>query len=105
MNMQKVVNALPASEDNQSASSRRSFLKGAALTGAATFAAVGALSTTVSAQQQEDTDSMQYEHSNMRKCDRGILIAAQIAQALAGPTFSNIINPSPFFKTIPDDDQ
>jgi hypothetical protein len=105
MNMLNQIKAVRSPEESQSASSRRSFLKGAALTGAATFAAVGALSTTVSAQQQEETDSMQYEHNNLKKSDREILIAAQIAEALAVTTYTNIINTSPFFKTIPDDDQ
>jgi hypothetical protein len=105
MNTQKVVNALPMSEDNQTVSSRRSFLKGAALTGAATAAAFSALSTPASAEQQEETESMQYEREHLKKSDRDILVAAQIAEALAVTTYSNIINASPFFKTIPDDDQ
>ncbi|WP_433963740.1 twin-arginine translocation signal domain-containing protein [Tunturiibacter gelidiferens] len=105
MNTQKELEAIRSSEDNQTGSSRRSFLKGAALTGAATFAAIGALSTTASAEQQEETDSMQYEHEHLKKGDRDILIAAQIAEALAVTTYTNIINTSPFFKTIPDDDQ
>jgi hypothetical protein len=105
MNTQKEVEAIRSSEDSRSVSSRRSFLKGATLTGAATFAAIGALSTTVSAEQQEETNSMQYEHEHLRRGDREILIAAQIAEALAVTTYANIINISPFFKTIPDDDQ
>ena len=105
MNTQKVVNALPASEDSQTGSTRRSFLKGAALTGAATLAAFSALSTTASAEQQEEKESMQYEREHLKKSDRDILIAAQIAEALAVITYTNIINISPFFKTIPDDDQ
>src|ERR1700761_1030526 len=105
MNTQKVVNALPASEDSQTGSTRRSFLKGAALTGAATVAAFSALSTTVSAEQQDETESMQYEREHLKRSDRDILIAAQIAEALAVTTYTNIINISPFFKTIPDDDQ
>jgi len=37
--------------------------------------------------------------------DLEILGAAQIAEALAVTTYSNIINTAPFFKNIPDDDQ
>jgi len=37
--------------------------------------------------------------------DLAILGAAQIAEALAVTTYTNIINTSPFFKRIPDDDQ
>ena len=39
------------------------------------------------------------------KTDLAILEAAQIAEALAVTTYTNIINTSPFFKNIPDDDQ
>ena len=99
------IGAVRSPEESQSGSSRRSFLKGAALTGAATIASLGALSTTVSAQQQDETESMQYEHEHLKKSDRDILVAAQIAEALAVTTYTNIINTSPFFKTIPDDDQ
>lgn len=48
---------------------------------------------------------MKYEHDHLKKSDADILIAAQIAEALAVTTYSNIINTAPFFKTIPDDDQ
>jgi Ferritin-like domain len=106
MNTPNEIEVMRSSEQSQSGSSRRSFLKGAALTGATTFAALGALSPVVSAaEQQEETDSMQYEHDHLKKGDRDILIAAQVAEALAVTTYSNIINISPFFKTIPDDDQ
>jgi hypothetical protein len=92
-------------EDNQTGSSRRSFLRNAAVTGA-TLATLGTFATTTSAaQQEEDTESMKYEHDHLKRSDRDILIAAQIAEALAVTTYTNIINTSPFFKTIPDDDQ
>src|SRR5271155_3043309 len=105
MNALNEIEASRSPEECQAGSSRRSFLKGAALTGATTLAAFGALSTTVSAQQQEETESMQFEHDHLKKGDRDILVAAQIAEALAVTTYTNIINSSPFFKTIPDDDQ
>lgn len=77
-----------------SASTRRGFLRGAAVVGAgasglgalgpaAAFASKGALT-----------------HGDLK-----ILGAAQIAEALAVTTYTNIINTSPFFKNIPDDDQ
>jgi Ferritin-like domain len=37
--------------------------------------------------------------------DKAILIAAEIAEALAVTTYTNIINLTPFFPHIPDDDQ
>jgi Ferritin-like domain len=39
------------------------------------------------------------------RSDLKILGAAQIAEALAVTTYTNIINTAPFFKNIPDDDQ
>ena len=58
--------ATPSPEDSQPGSSRRSFLKGAALTGATTLAALGGLTTAASAQQHdEETDSMKSEHDHL----------------------------------------
>ncbi len=106
MNAPNETEATRSSKQDQSGSSRRSFLQGAALTGAAAFAVLGGLSTSASAaEQEEETESMRYEHDHLKKDDRDILIAAQIAEALAVTTYSNIIDTSPFFKTIPDDDQ
>src|SRR5271167_3545966 len=91
MNTSNEIETTHSPEDIQSGSSRRSFLKGgAALTGATTLAALGGLSTVVSAAQlQEDTESMKYEHDHLKKSDRDILVAAQIAEALAVTTYSN----------------
>ncbi|MFC5864705.1 ferritin-like domain-containing protein [Acidicapsa dinghuensis] len=108
MNAPNEIEAIRLSKQGQSGSSRRSFLQGAALTGATAFAVLGGLSTVASAsaaEQEEEPDSMRYEHDHLKKDDRDILIAAQIAEALAVTTYSNIIDTSPFFKTIPDDDQ
>ena len=106
MNTPSEIEVIPSPEDSQSGSSRRSFLKGAAITGAATLATLGGLATKASAEQQdEDTDSMKWEHDHLKKGDRDILVAAEIAEALAVTTYTNIINSAPFFKQIPDDDQ
>ena len=40
-----------------------------------------------------------------KKGDTDILIAAEIAEALAVTTYTNIINTSPFFGRLPSDDQ
>ena len=42
---------------------------------------------------------------NAKKRDREILIAAEIAEALAVTTYTNIIDGSPFFSRLPSDDQ
>src|SRR5437868_9560255 len=105
MNTQKEI-AAPSPEDSQSGSSRRSFLKGAAYTGASTLAALGGLATVASAEQHDDDDnSMKSEHDHLKKGDRDILIAAEIAEALAVTTYSNIIDIAPFFKALEPDDQ
>src|SRR5215469_14979411 len=84
--------------------SRRSFIRTAALAGAAGYAALAAPSALP---QQEERDAMGLigEKSRLRKSDRDILVAAEIAEALAVTTYSNIIAMSPFFKQLPDDDQ
>jgi hypothetical protein len=106
MNKPNEIETIHSPEDSQSGSSRRSFIKGAAFTGATTLAALGGLATVASAaEQQEDTESRKYEHDHLKKGDRDILIAAQIAEALAVTTYTNIIDIAPFFKHIPDDDQ
>ena len=85
--------------------SRRSFLRNAALTGAS-LAALTAVPTRASAEKDDDDpDNMKYEHDHLRKGDRDILVAAEIAEALAVTTYTNIINIAPFFKQIPSDDQ
>jgi Ferritin-like domain len=106
MNAPNEIEIVPSVEGNQSGSSRRSFLKNAAFTGATTFAALGGLTTVASAaQQEEEHESMKSEHDHLKQGDREILVAAEIAEALAVTTYSNIIDIAPFFKQIPDDDQ
>ncbi len=75
-------------------STRRGFLKGAAVVGAGAtgLGAVGPAAAFAS-------------KGGVTKSDLKILGAAQIAEALAVTTYTNIINTSPFFKNIPDDDQ
>jgi hypothetical protein len=108
MNTSNEIEVIPSPEDSRSGSSRRSFLKGAALTGTATLAALGGLGTAASAEQHEhdeDNDSMKSEHDHLKKGDRDILVAAEIAEALAVTTYSNIIDIAPFFKALASDDQ
>jgi hypothetical protein len=91
--------------------SRRTFLHRSAIAGAVgaaglggllSFAAPGANATAARAlaqgNQEEDRDGL-------RKRDTNILIAAEIAEALAVTTYTHIINTAPFFKNLPTDDQ
>jgi len=78
---------------------RRGFLKRASLAGAGSLAFAGLLNST-SAQQPED-----FDRDDLTLGDRDILIAAEIAEALAVTTYTNIINVAPFFGRLASDDQ
>jgi Ferritin-like domain len=73
---------------------RRGFLKGAAAVGAGA-AGLGALGPAAAFAAKGGTT----------RGDLKILGAAQIAEALAVTTYTNIISTSPFFKHIPEDDK
>ena len=75
--------------------SRRSFLSRASLLSTAALLPIKAL-----ASQGED-DS----HRHLKAGDREILIAAEIAEALAVTTYTNIISQAPFFTRLASDDQ
>ena len=81
--------------------SRRSFVRSAAFAGAALVAPISALPQ----EQEQQGMGLQGEKSGLKKTDRDILVAAEIAEALAVTTYSNIIATSPFFKQLPADDQ
>jgi hypothetical protein len=102
-----------ASQLSQRSISRRSFFKRAAVVGATSLVAAGGIATLASAitkpvqervPQNQDADD-QLTPSGLRTGDRNILVAAQIAEALAVTTYTNIIANAPFFKRIPNDDQ
>lgn len=79
-------------------SDRREFLTRTAATGAGVFAGATALDVLV-------PSFAAAKKSGVTKGDLAILGAAQIAEALAVTTYTNIINTSPFFTRIPSDDQ
>ena len=74
-------------------STRKGFLKGVAVAGAGATA-LGTLAPAAA-----------LASGGLTYTDLSILKAAQIAEALAVTTYTNIINTAPFFKNIPDDDQ
>jgi hypothetical protein len=86
--------------------SRRSFFKRATVVGA-TVAAGTIMAPVGSALGLHDDDSDDRNHhgDKLTSDDRSILIAAEIAEALAVTTYMNIINKAPFFARIPGDDQ
>jgi hypothetical protein len=95
-------------DENPSGMSRRSFFKRATVVGATSAVALGGLVRFASAlDQEEDAANHRDGHGrgHLRKGDRDILVAAQIAEALAVTTYSNIINIAPFFDGLPGDDQ
>ena len=82
----------------KSGTSRRQFLSRGAATGAGMVAGVsglGMLAPSFAAAKSGGVTSG----------DLAIVGAAQIAEALAVTTYTNIINRAPFFKHLPDDDQ
>lgn len=97
-------NPLKTGQEQPLNPSRRSFVRTAALAGAAGYAAL-AMPASAARLQQEEAMNLQGEKSRLKKSDREILVAAEIAEALAVTTYSNIIASSPFFKDIPGDDQ
>jgi hypothetical protein len=105
------INAIPASTQEHQ-SDRRSFLKKASLAGATGALAltglleVAAAKTTGRALNSRDDDhDHDDDNDGLRHEDIDILVAAEIAEALAVTTYSNIINTAPFFGRLPNDDQ
>jgi hypothetical protein len=80
--------------------SRRSFLTKASVAGAIALSPLSALANG-GWNDHEDDD---VGHGRLRKGDKAILIAAEIAEALAVTTYTNIIDMAPFFPNIPLDD-
>jgi len=84
-------------------STRMGFLKGAAAAGAgaAGLGALGPAGALAHGMRRRGHG----RHGGLTSTDLEILKAAQIAEALAVTTYTNIINTAPFFKNIPSDDQ
>jgi hypothetical protein len=86
--------------------SRRQFLSRAAATGAGVVAsggALGALAPSLAAANERE--ARKGSEGEITKEDLEILGAAQIAEALAVTTYTNIINTAPFFTRLEEDDQ
>ena len=107
MNLFKDSESPIPADENSSGMSRRSFFKRAAVVGTTSaFALSGLTSLAVASDKEADADHKDDHDSDyLKKRDRDILVAAQIAEALAVTTYTNIINLAPFFTRIPSDDQ
>ena len=85
---------------------RRSFLTRATLMGgAALLPFTGLAQAAQNWGTDNDRNDCDHNKSGLAEGDYNIIIAAEIAEALAVTTYSNIINTSPFFGQLPDDDQ
>jgi hypothetical protein len=89
------------------ATTRKSFLKGAAAAsaGAAGLGALGPAAALAHGRHRRHGHDKHGGHGGLTHGDVEILKAAQIAEALAVTTYTNIINTAPFFKNLEDDDQ
>jgi len=86
---------------------RRAFLKKASVAGATGAIAFGSLLEIASATSSRAAGTRDSENDSGELCqeDREILIAAEIAEALAVTTYTNIIENAPFFGRLASDDQ
>jgi hypothetical protein len=84
---------------------RRQFLGRAAATGAGVLAGGGALGAIAPALAAAKNGGTKGGRGHAKKRDLEILGAAQIAEALAVTTYTNIINAAPFFSHLASDDQ
>jgi hypothetical protein len=94
-------------DGSPSGMSRRSFFKRATVVGATSAVAIGGLVTLASALDKgaSATSDDEIAKGSLASGDRQILLAAEIAEALAVTTYTNIIHTSPFFTRLPTDDQ
>jgi hypothetical protein len=95
---------------DRSTVNRRSFLRttSASSIGLASLAALGSgplLAKAAAAAQGKDDKQDKDKKDKLTKGDIQILVAAEIAEALAVTTYTNIINAAPFFTRLASDDQ
>lgn len=97
------------SAGQRTGNSRRAFLQRAAFAGAVGASGLTSLLTLASSNpatareiHHEDDDN---DADDLKRRDTAILVAAEIAEALAVTTYTNIIDSAPFFARLPSDDQ
>jgi hypothetical protein len=94
---------VPLSSEQQRTSDRRSFLKKAPFVGATGILGFGQLVSLASAQPKFSRPTA--SESGVEPGDFDILIAAQIAEALAVTTYFTLLETAPFVGGLPPDDQ
>jgi hypothetical protein len=109
MSTEKEKGLVCAETEQKERSSRRTFLHRSAIAGAVGAAGLGGFlslgSSTAKAMSAPGRDNHDEDRDGSRKRDTDILIAAEIAEALAVTTYTHIIETAPFFGRIPSDDQ
>jgi hypothetical protein len=94
---------------HEEGTSRRAFLHRAAIAGAVGAAGLGSLLTLASPEAMGSSAPGYDDHDengdDLKQRDHDILIAAEIAEALAVTTYTNIIDAAPFFTRLASDDQ
>jgi hypothetical protein len=89
----------------QEGNSRRSFLHRASVAGIVGLGSLFALASSHPLAAQPKLHDVDDDREDPKKRDQNILIAAEIAEALAVTTYTHIINTAPFFTRLPSDDQ
>src|SRR3984885_10069538 len=109
MSTEKEKGLVCSETEQKQINSRRGFLQRSVMAGAAGAAGLSGLfslgaptAKTMSALGGDDRDE---ERGDVKKRDTDILIAAEIAEALAVTTYTHIIETAPFFGRLPSDDQ
>lgn len=102
-----IISTGTSGEEDSSDLSRRSFFKRTAVIGASSLIAAGGLTSLAAAATKPMVNfaGSVKPASGLAVKDRIILVAAEIAEALAVTTYSNIINIAPFFTRLASDDQ
>jgi hypothetical protein len=108
MTMSTKTETIGPVDENSTGMSRRSFFKGATVVGAGSAIGLAALIKGIPAFGQEADAASQTDETGqggLKSGDRAILVAAEIAEALAVTTYSHIIEMAPVFGRLPSDDR
>src|SRR5580692_3046684 len=109
MSTEKEKGLVCSETEQKQINSRRGFLQRSVIAGVVGAAGLSGLvslgSPTAKAMSAFGGDDRDEERSDVKKRDTDILIAAEIAEALAVTTYTHIIETAPFFGRLPSDDQ